>query len=117
MDREGDTHRLRTFKLSASPHHTKAVDAEPHNAVAVVAMALHAGPAFAKVEDAKAVAIIAAVDARIDITRGLPNNTVPRASPHHTRALRTKAKNATLVGRIRCSDNSIIIGTVASYLC
>jgi hypothetical protein len=100
----------------ASPYHARAVGAEPNNAVGGIAMALHTGPALAEAKDAKAFTIISAVDTSISITCGLPNNTVPRASPQHTRALRTKAKNATLIRCIRCSDDSIIIWTVAFYL-
>jgi hypothetical protein len=64
----------------------EAVGAEPDNAGAVGAMALHAVPALAKAEDAKAFAIVSAIDASVGVTVGLPSNTRPACTPHASAA-------------------------------
>jgi hypothetical protein len=60
--------------------------AHADHSVPIVAMALHAGPALAKTEDAKASAIVSAIDASVGVTVGLPSNTRPACTPHASAA-------------------------------
>jgi len=87
--------------------------AEPNNTGAINAIALHPRPAAATAKDAKAFASIAAVDASIDITRGLSNNASPRASPQHASAAFGKTNHAISISasKARYPVAPVVIGT------